>query len=251
MATSRILRLAYRLRCHYVGAWSLDRWSITLATGAVLAILLRWLIRRMPALTARDVALVAALLAIAGLLLWLRRWAASRDYVVFEPQSGLLQPPGLPLDPQDKVLIRAFGRFEVMNRSRFFADLLAYWRTFASREHAVMAIVHESRFLGLGQMPEEDVGMWYIFCRLETIETIIPGLLIFGRARSLALQVVYLNTPPASTEDGRRSSRRNAQPVAQTAYLVFDDEGSRTRVWADLLADDCVARLILQPQLSC
>jgi len=153
--------------------------------------------------------------------------------VAFTSQPGIAAPAGLALDPKDKVKLHATGTFEVEGKTHFFAHLLAYWRTFTSREHAVMAIVHPSRFLKLAHMPEEHVGMWYIFFRPEAIRTITPGLLSFGAQTSPALRVSYLNSPPSSDKDQGRAAKRSLV----TVHLAFEDEESRQRVWADLLAD--------------
>jgi hypothetical protein len=133
---ARLLELAYRLRQHRMVGWSLDRWAGTLAWGAAALILLFWVLRGMPPVPVLHWTLLV-FLALAGLaLLGLRGWAKSRSYVIFTPQPGLIAPPSAALRPSDKLPVRATGRFEVEGRSEFFADLMAYWRTFASREHA-------------------------------------------------------------------------------------------------------------------
>jgi hypothetical protein len=221
------------LRYHRFGGWGLDRWGITLAWGAGALILILWLLRGMPPVSAWHWCLLA-LLALAGLaLLVLRGWAKSRSYVVFTPEPDRATPPAAALLPSDKVPVRATGRFEVEGRPGFFADLMAYWRTFASREHAVMAIAHESRFVGIAHRPAQDVGMWYAFFRPETIEAITPGRLAFGAQAWPGLGIAYRYTP--APEGGKH--RTGSKPVCTLLYLAFEDEEARRRVWADLLAD--------------
>jgi hypothetical protein len=220
------------LRQHRSAGWGLDRWGITLTWGVAAAILLLWLLRGRPFVSAGHWAFLA-LLALAGLgLIILRAWAKGRSYVIFTLQSGRTAPPAAALRPSDKVLVRATGRFEVEGRSEFFADLMAYWRTFASREHSVMAIAHESRFLGVGSRPAEDVGMWYAFFRPETIEAVTPGTLAFGSRTGPALSIAYRHTPP-QPDDGRR--RALPKPVRTLLDLACEDEEARRRIWADLL----------------
>ena len=232
---ARLLELAYRLRHHRLAGWGLDRWGITLAWGAAVAILLLWLLQGKPFVSAGHWAFLA-LLALAGLaLIVLRAWAKRRSYVIFTPQAGPTAPPAAALRPSDKVLVRATGKLEVEGRPGFFADLLAYWRTFASREHSVMAIAHESRFLGVGSRPAEDVGMWYTFFRPETIDAVTPGSLAFGSRVSPALRIAYRHTPP-QPDDGRR--RAQPKPVRTLLYLACEDDETRGRIWADLLADN-------------
>ncbi len=224
------LRMLYQLRVHRLGPWPWDRWGVTLAWGAAGLLLLRWIQRGQPILPAWHWLVLGLLIATGGALLVARQWAAARAYVVFEPQEGLPPPPAQALDPADKLPLRATGRFEVQGKLRFFADLLAYWRTFATREHTIMAIAHPSRFLLLGTIPENDLGMWYIFFRPEETQAIAPGRLSFGAAARPALRVTHRALPAP----GRK---RRIQPVLVTTYLAFDDEATRAFVWADLLAD--------------
>ncbi|MCX6031392.1 MAG: hypothetical protein NT169_19100 [Chloroflexi bacterium] len=229
--TSRILKLFYQLRVHRFGAWALDRWAVTAVWGGAAFLLLRWLLRGTPAISWWHWFVLGLLIVAGGALLALARWAARRAYSIFEPQDDLPQPAACALDPEDKVLHRATGRFEVAGKPHFWAELLAYWRTFAIREHAVLAIIHPSRFLLLGSVSESDLGMWYIFFRPEDVRTITPGRLTFGATVRPALRVVYAIVPTASM--GRK---RPSQPIIDTVYLAFDDEAVRGKVWGDLLA---------------
>ena len=227
---AHLLKLAYQLRRHRLGGWRLDRWGITLAWGASLVTVLQWLLRGQPALPAWHW-LILALLILGGLgLLLLRGWAARRLYVTFEPQRQAVAPPGKALPAEDKVRLWATGHFEVEGKARILVDLTAYWRTYASREHAVLAIQRRTRFL-LAHSPEEDVGMWYIFIRPDTVLGVTPGDLRFGARRSPALCVAYRHQPPAA--DGKRPPK----PIVAALYLAFDDETTREQVWADLAAD--------------
>ncbi len=134
------------------------------------------------------------------------------------------------LDPADKIAIYPTGQFEVEGKSAVFADLLAYWRSFASREHTIMAIVRPSRFMLLGKTAAHDIGMWYVFFTPGMITAITPGTIAFGRTRRLALRVTYRFTPPAS-------GRKPPQPISQVLHIGFSDEIARQAVWADMLAD--------------
>jgi hypothetical protein len=232
---ARILEIAYRLRHHRMAGWALDRWGVTVTWGAGALILLLWLLRGMSPLPAWHW-IVLALLALAGLaLLVLRVAAGRRSYVVFTPQFGAAAPPATALRPSDKEAVHATGMFDVEGRSGFFADLTAYWRSFASREHAVMAIAHESRFLGVGSRPAEDVGMWYAFFRPETVDAVTPGSLAFGARVRPGLRIDYRRTAPLP-EGGKRSAQ--PKPVRAVLYLACEDEEARGRIWADLLADN-------------
>jgi hypothetical protein len=229
--TARLCRLAYQLRLHRVGGWALDRWAVTLAWGPALLILAQWFLRGQPVLPVWHW-LILALVLLGGLaLLILRGWAARRSYVVFAPEPALAPPAPLPLPPEVKVPLHATGRFDVEGRERLFADLTAYWRTYASREHAVLGIQHPSRFLLVGRSRPEDAGMWYAFIPPAAIAEITAGELRYGRQTSPGLRVIYRRQPPAP------EGKRPPKPVTATLYLAFEDEGARERVWEDLVAD--------------
>ena len=229
--TARFFEFAYQLRLHRVGGWALDRWAVSLAWGASVLILTQWAWRGQPLLPAWHWLILASLLLGGAAVMFLRGWAARGYYILFLPETGLASPAPLPLLPEDKIPLRATGWFEVQSRERLFADLPAYWRTYASREHAVLAIQHPSRFLLLGHSRDEDAGMWYAFIPPAAIVDATPGALRYGRQVSPGLRVVYRRQPPAP--EGKRSPK----PVKAVIYLAFADEAARARVWADLLAD--------------
>jgi hypothetical protein len=226
--TARIFEFAYQLRLHCVGGWALDRWAVTLAWGASAFILTQWAWRGQPALPAWHWLLLALLLLSGAVMVALRGWAARRSYVVFLPEPSLASPAPLPLLPEDKIPLRATGRFDVQSRERLFADLPAYWRTYASREHAVLAIQHPSRFLLLGHSRDEDSGMWYAFIPPAAIGEVTSGQLRYGRQVNPGLRVIYRRQPPAS------EGKRPPKAVISTVYLAFEDGAALERVLADL-----------------
>jgi hypothetical protein len=226
-----MFEFAYQLRLHRVGGWALDRWAVTLAWGASVLILTQWAWRGQPVLPAWHWLILASLLLGGAAVMFRRGWAARGYYVLFLPEPGLTSPALLPLLPEDKIPLRATGWFDVQSRERLFADLPAYWRTYASREHAVLAIQHPSRFLLLGHSRDEDAGMWYAFIPPAAIREVMPGQLRFGRQVNPGLRVVYRRQPPA------RDGKRPPKVVVATIHLAFEDEASRARAWADLVAD--------------
>lgn len=227
---SQLLKLFYQLRSHRIGEWAVDRLLVTLAWAAAAFVLLRWYVRGQPVLAFWHW-LVLTLLILGGLaLIVLGRLAARQSYVSFDAQPGLTPPAPAALTPQDKVQAHVTGRFEVEGKAGFFAHLLAYWRTFATREHAIMAIVQRTRFLGLAHTAAEHVGMWYIFFYPRVIEEVAAGELRFGSQHRPALRVAYLHTP-------QKARKRAPHTTRETVYLAFEDDVARRRVWADLLAD--------------
>lgn len=232
--TPRLLALAYHLRTCYWGDWPLATWTVVGPLIAAGVLLMQWLVRGRPALAFWHWLGLGGLCALAAGMLVLKVWAERRGYIIFTPTPDATEPNGLRMPPTDKHLHHVTGRLEVEGKSHFFANLPAYWRTFASGEHAVMAIARPTHCLGVGQLPERDVGMWYIFFQPHELTAITPGRLAFGSAIRPALRVDYRNVPTAPLQRNRPPPRH---PIPQTLYMAFDDEAARQPVWADLLAD--------------
>jgi len=205
--------LSYQLRGHHWSGWRLDVWlSVALILLAGLAAL-GWL----PDGLVTVVVMAVLFVALQVILFWAQR----HQYISFVPQQLPARPgPTPPLTPADKVEGRATGHFEVEGKEQSFSEIRSYYRTFATGEHTVMAIVPPSRFLLVGTWPKCDVGMWYIFFRPEQLIQLTPGLLHFDVQPRPALRIAY-----------QASERR------EIAYLSFDDDSTRQRVWADLQKD--------------
>ena len=146
------------------------------------------------------------------------------------PNLSLASPAPAPLTPEDKIPLRATGRFDVQSRERLFADLPAYWRTYASvnMRCSPSSIRPASSWDNPGpRMMGCGTGSF----RLRRSQRPRPARLRYGRQVSPGLRVVYRRQPPA------RDGKRPPKAVVATIYLAFEDEASRARVWADLVAD--------------
>ena len=214
----RYFRLLYNLRHHVWGDITLNTWLILL--WLVLALLFYF-----DVLPGGATLAIFALALILALLLgqW---WASSRFYVLFEAaESANELGPVAALEPKDKVLLRASGVFAVEGEEKRFTDMLAYYRTFGTREHTIMARRSPTRFLGLGRSKPDTLGMWYIFFMPENLNAVTPGHLYFGSTPHPALRLDYV--------------RINLKGKARTsvAYLSFETEHSMNQVLADLLLD--------------
>jgi hypothetical protein len=153
-------------------------------------------------------------------------------------------PNAAPLNPSDKLILRATGLFEVEGKAQRFTELPAYYRSFSTREHALMAVVQPARRLaGLASWPEDETGMWYIFVKHDEVRQVQPGMLSFGRARRPALLLLVEQVLPEKNavmdawglQWGKDKSKLATRQ--QTIYLSFDDEAERARVMGDLAAD--------------
>jgi hypothetical protein len=216
--SGRYFRLLYNLRHHVWGDLPLSTWMILLLL--VLAALFYF------GVLPGGMALAVSMLALIVIVLMSNCWAKRRFYVLFKALDSINEPGSLAaFEPKDKVLVRATGEFAVEGDSRRFTDLLAYYRTFETREHAIMARKTPTRFLGLGRSRPEMQGMWYIFFRPEHLRTVMPGRLYFGAAPSPALRLNYVRF------------NKKGKAKAAVAYLGFETERSMQQVLADLLLD--------------
>lgn len=231
-----LFKASYLFRRHQWSGLSLDRWL------ALLLVLLAGLmaIRLLPGGAAGVLACAALVL----LLLALQTWAGQRDYLAFRPRSASAQSsaPPMQLDPADKLAVRATGLFEVEGKEQAFSELQAYFRSFQSREHAVMAIVPPSRLLLIGQWPQADIGMWYIFFKNGELRRIELGDSYFGRRPRPALrlaveQEIAAPNSPLEVWGIPRQDKPKPKVRRQTVYLSFDGAEARDRVLADLLVD--------------
>ncbi len=173
--------ILYALRRHHVGAFSLLHWvSLFSLGGAALMATERFDMHR---LWSGPLLLLAVALPVADYL------AARRGYVSFTP--GPHMPEATRLSPQTHVAVRATGLFEVEGKFRRHTWLEASYRTFPSREHAVIATCPPSRLLWAGRSRREDQGMWYIFCLPQAIRNVHVGYVQFGRQRRPAVALTH------------------------------------------------------------
>ncbi len=207
-----LLQVAYKLNRHRWGELPLAvAWIGFLLLLAAVA-WWGWLgLPRGAAVPLAVLAVGVALLSLVGRL---------TGYVRF--RGAPLPPPAAPpapLVPTDKIAHRASGWFEVEGKRRYLVDVPAWFRTFETREHAVMAYVAPSRFFP-GRWPEHEVGMWYIFFLPQQIQRVEAGQVLFGARPRLGLRVEVRN-----------------KDRTETVLLSFDTEDDRQRIYADLMRD--------------
>lgn len=152
------------------------------------------------------------------------------DFVHFEPQT-LAVPAPTPLQVEDKVAVYVTGECSVEGKRSRFSCLPGFYRTFATREHALLCQVKERRILGIASWRSAEIGLWYVFFRPETISRIQTVTLHYGRH---ALPTVAIEHLAAIKFNKMGEPEKTEQ---QTIYIsAFDAEEIKV-ILADLLVD--------------
>jgi hypothetical protein len=167
--------------------------------------------------------LLASFLGFTAVLLYWRK----RHYLHFVQKPAPAVTPKA-LKPADKLPVFSSGSFDVEGKQADFTWLQGYFRTFATREHALLCLVQPSRFALLGQWPEKEVGMWYIFFRDEEVEAIRWGEIHFGGSKLPGLAIDYSVFVP---KQGRFDRDRT---LHRTVYIGCEQEEDVRRILADL-----------------
>jgi hypothetical protein len=165
-------------------------------------------------------------LATAAALWTMVRVGARRHFATFRAAPT---PPPSPhiLPPAEKRPVYITGALSVEAKSRPFTALPGFYRSFATREHALIGRVQPRRIAALATWPEDEIGLWYAFLTPSQITAIAPGQQLIGRQWLPALALTYRPAPTA----------RRRTPDLATLYLAFPNPGDHTAVLADLLAD--------------
>ena len=175
-----------------------------------------------------------SLLVLVTLITVVQRWR-QRDFVHFVPgpiasteASDALAPP---LTPEAKLPVYATGHFAVEEKRGRFTAMPGFYRTFATREHALLCRLNEPNFLGVGRWPADDFGMWYIFLAPENIARVETGHLHFDGQPRASLAVRHRVDVP------KRGFRSGTRSVLQTVYITPCDGSHLALLLADLLHD--------------
>ncbi len=216
--------ILYSLRRHKLGAFSLLHWLSIICLGlAALITTAQFEIHRF--WSSPFLLLSVAIPVLDGL-------AARGNYVSFTPVHQDLEVTRL--SPQTQLSVRATGLFEVEGRFRRHTWLEASYRTFPSREHAVIAVCQPSTLLRVAHSSVLDNGMWYIFCQPSSIRKVQVGHVQFGQLLKPAVAFAHVLELPVRL-------RRNRTRLRETiVYLSFEKTADALVVASDLLAESAL-----------
>lgn len=213
--------LLYDASRYRLGSAPCLRWLLFLL-GALAVV---WVVGRLPG---RWWVASLALLLLGTLLVLFHYWRR-RDFVHFVPGP----PPTITaaaLSPSEKLPVMVTGLFSVEQKYQRFTWLPGFYRTFATREHALLCQVAQRTGASLIRWPEEEVGLWYIFFPPAVMRQIEWGVLTFGAEPRSAIAVTQQVTIP-------RQRLRREQTRNETFYIAFATAAVGELVWADLQHD--------------
>ena len=189
--------------------------------GILLALL--WLTGWFPGGYWVSVAIGGALIALMALSYALQR----TDYVAFstEPLPDI-SPAELPVT--DKIPVYVTGALSVNGRERRFTWLPGFYRSFATREHALICQQRQRRVLGIGQWPEAQIGLWYAFIQPPALSEVQWGWLRFGGSAQRAIAITY------RPDTAHKKTLRRSAP-SERLLLAFANDNDARRVFADLI----------------
>lgn len=134
------------------------------------------------------------------------------------------------LNPAAKLPVYVSGYLSVDTKVRPFAALPGFYRTFGTREHALLCQARPRRFGGLATWPEDEQGLWYAFFHARQIRSLQTGEIAFDRVAFPGLRVEYEPDRPLDGKSKRRYRRI-------TLYLAFPQTADWEAVLADLMVE--------------
>lgn len=164
-------------------------------------------------------------------------WAGRQGYVRFVPNTNTdlsavdLAGEGIaPLADGAHVKLYASGTYALVDREeKVLLRPSEYWRS-ATGDHGVMVSHFNNKFL-------------YQFFQADTLDTVQPGWLIFGKEPLSTVAITFWQTwGPDNAEDVSTymiggGETENKQRKKQTIYFTFEDTAVEKQVMAKLLPD--------------
>ncbi len=206
-------RWVYRLQRHYLGGWTLLRWSVLALIALPVAAFTGIIPGGNIALAITVIFSVTALFA-----LWQTR---RRGYLHFSPSTApdfsTIAPQPLPFP--EKIPIFVSGRFGVGGKERYFVHENAFYQTFETRERVLMVSIARTRQFLLAQSSGAETGWWYSFFTADRVQRLERGWLHFGTRPHPALKL-YLS--PEKDGDAPSVFHISTETPAQMERLIAD-----------------------------
>lgn len=175
--------------------------------------------------------MIALLLIVLAAITLARPLLARGHFVTFVPTDfgdANISDKGIPLPTSSKVAVYLTGILDVSERQQRFVVLPGFYRTFATREHALICQCADRRILGFALPPERDLGLWYAFFDSTRLQSIESGTIAPGNALLPTLRITYT---------ARHNKPRSVTTATETIYLSTANEHDLGLIHADLLYD--------------
>jgi hypothetical protein len=143
------------------------------------------------------------------LLLWVDR----QHYIIFRRELANAFQEVPDLRPEEKLMLRGSGVFEVSQMRRYLVEVPVVFWTTQLAEHIIAARVRAINFLGVG-VPSAERGWWYVFLEPRRVLELEPGELCFGLHCRPAVRVLY------TSKKGREALYLSCNSPAQLAVLL-------------------------------
>ncbi len=153
-----------------------------------------------------------------------------RDYVTFTPTPSS-DDTATPLAGDEKVPVYVTGLLSVEGRYRRFTFAPAFYRTFATGEHALLSLVRQRRLSPWAAWPQDELGMWYAFIAPPQIQSLRTGELHFSAEPLPAVAIDYTVTLPA------KNRLRRERTTTETLFIAATDPQDAGRILRDLLCN--------------
>ncbi len=218
---STVSHTLYQLHRHRFLGWSLLRWLL-------LVLGLYALLAAVPLVPGGRIggAVAAGLMALVGALFLRARRTHFVHFRVTEEAKPEDETRALSPAPGEKIPIRVSGPVSVGKREQVVVDAPGHLECFRSGERAIVVLVNPSRYLLLGALPAEQVGMWYAF--------IGPGKVLAAQVGEVAAR--------GRRRPGLRVTFREEERT-RVLYLGFADSGDLWRVHAALVTSQAQGNL--------
>ena len=217
----------YNISRHTFSDIVLSRWLslLLLLIGVV------WYVGQLPLRWIMPTLCLFAIIVLVGAIHYWRK----RDFVRFIEGALPTVSPEILLY-EEKIPIHVTGYLTVENRGERYTWVPGFYRSFATREHALLCMVPDRQYIrigrwSIGRWPFEQVGMWYAFFSAADITQIRWGQLRFDHSSRPALAIDHTVIVPA------RNRIQREKTITETLYIVCQQEEQAKRILADLQYD--------------
>jgi hypothetical protein len=169
-----------------------------------------------------------------------------RNYVTFDVGPLPTLTPA-PLDGAKSLPVYVTGNLSVEGRAQRFTFLPGFYKSFATREHALLCQVRPRRLYRILQWPLDEVGMWYAFMEPQAIRSLQWGTISFAPHTMPAIAIEY---DVIQVTEGRLSGKKSETRTVETLFVASADEAVLKSVVADLLADEAGAPALQRSGVS-